>query len=269
MELTQDELAVLSRCKIEEKMVFLPEQLSRNTYLRINKVLESIEGKWNRKLKCHIFPEDPESYISNVIDTGRITDYKKEFQAFFTPEHVVDIMTDMAEIESNDVILEPHVGKGNIIKGIQKVITKKNLKNISIYFNDINEKFYSFVSENFQDSPECKVQRLLREPTDFLNITPIKLNINKIIGNPPFTKQQDIKHVKHMYDVLDHNGLLVSVMGTSWKWREDNLSTNFREFININIRNGDCSVVDLAPGEFKESGTNIPTCIVKLKKVCF
>ena len=35
------------------------QQLDRNDYVKVNKALEALGGKWNRKAKAHLFDEDP------------------------------------------------------------------------------------------------------------------------------------------------------------------------------------------------------------------
>ena len=57
---------VLDRCTIEGNNVFLPEDLDRDVYTKVNKKLIGIGGKWNRKAKAHIFPTDPSELMGRV-----------------------------------------------------------------------------------------------------------------------------------------------------------------------------------------------------------
>lgn len=72
-------LDILGECRTEGNTLFLPDrQLERSTYQAVNKVLESIGGKWDRKAKGHVFAEgDPAELLDNVILAGEITDLKK------------------------------------------------------------------------------------------------------------------------------------------------------------------------------------------------
>jgi type I restriction-modification system DNA methylase subunit len=85
---------------------------------------------------------------------------------------------------------------------------------------------------------------------------------DRIVANPPFTRQQDVDHVLHMYEILAKGGILVSVMSPSWQFRENKKSKGFRDFLEKN----EAEVIELPEGTFKESGTMIRTCIVKIRK---
>ena len=66
----EDVLTVLSTLEIDENDVMITKQLDRKLYLAVNKVLERIGGKWNRKAKAHVFDADPTERLNNVIECG-------------------------------------------------------------------------------------------------------------------------------------------------------------------------------------------------------
>lgn len=67
MIIEKEILDILEEGRSEDNLFFLPDyQLDRKTYLKVNKVLECLNGKWNRKLKAHIF----DSNISDSIEPG-------------------------------------------------------------------------------------------------------------------------------------------------------------------------------------------------------
>ena len=80
--------------------------------------------------------------------------------------------------------------------------------------------------------------------------------------NPPFSKHQDIDHVYKAFEILKSGGILVSVMSNSPFFRTDKKSEDFREFLMLNS----AIVEELPEGAFKESGTMVKTCIIKIKK---
>uniref|UniRef100_A0A6M3XW24 Putative methyltransferase n=1 Tax=viral metagenome TaxID=1070528 RepID=A0A6M3XW24_9ZZZZ len=52
MKIDNDVANVLVNSNVDKNYLYLPqEQLERNLYVRVNKVLKSMGGKWNRKLK--------------------------------------------------------------------------------------------------------------------------------------------------------------------------------------------------------------------------
>lgn len=246
MIIEQDAFNILEKCTIKENMIFLPDiKLDRNTYLKVNKCLENIGGKWNKKYKAHVFDYDPTEMFENLLLTKNTEDLKKTFQFFPTPIIIAEKMCELAEIKNDDKILEPSCGNGNIsdvIYNINKNIVcieiNQNMKNVlsykDYYANIIFQDFLDFDGENF----------------------------DKIIMNPPFSKQQDIDHIYHAYELLKDNGILISVISLSPFFRTNKKSLDFRNWLNeLNAE-----IIDVPSGSFKESGTMIETKIIKIKK---
>jgi len=73
---------------------------------------------------------------------------------------------------------------------------------------------------------------------------------------------QDIDHVRHMYDLLAEGGVLVSIMSPGWKCGNTRKRKEFREW----RKEVDAEVFDVPAGAFKASGTNVSTCIVRIRK---
>lgn len=95
------------------------------------------------------------------------------------------------------------------------------------------------------------------EPTDFLTVEPDPV-YDRVVMNPPFGRQADIKHVSHALKFLKPGGLLVSVMASSVTFRSNKLTTDFRQLIEE--RGG--HIEELPEGAFKSSGTMVNTVIV-------
>ena len=94
---------------------------------------------------------------------------------------------------------------------------------------------------------------------DFLEVTTFA---DKIIMNPPFSKQQDVKHILHAWGCLKDGGILVSIVSESPFFRENSLSKSFREWIDENK----VEVYNLDSGAFKESGTMVKTRMIVAHK---
>ena len=98
---------------------------------------------------------------------------------------------------------------------------------------------------------------------DFLDVTKKEIGtINRVVMNPPFTRHQDIDHVRHAYDLLDAGGVLVAIMCESTFFRSDKKSVEFRDFLGSVY----AQTIKLEPGAFRESGTDVVTRIVKIRK---
>ena len=94
---------------------------------------------------------------------------------------------------------------------------------------------------------------LSMEPEDYLGNC-----YDRVIMNPPFSNQQDIKHVNHALKFLKDDGVLVSVMSPGFTFRENKLSVDFKTMLEE--RGG---YYEKNPeGSFKVFGTLVKTVIV-------
>jgi phospholipid N-methyltransferase len=227
--------------------LFLTAQLDRKTYLEVNKVLEIIGGKWNKKEKAHIFPSDAFSVVDDVILNGEVTCPKDEFNYFPTPDKVVAKLIDLAEIKNGMTVLEPSAGQGAILKSILK-----SAEYLEITGVELMDENFEILKKSFPNVDLVK--------GDFLKL-PIFGLVDRIVMNPPFCKKQEIKHVLHAYDNLREGGILVSVMSPGVTFRQDSLTRQLKSLID------ECGEIHPLPSSsFKESGTNVETIIVKLRK---
>jgi phospholipid N-methyltransferase len=244
MKIQKNIIEILKNCTLESNLVYLPNtQLDRKTYVKVNEILESIGGKWNKKQKAHVFDSDVSDLMENVIsneETTTLKELQKQFQFFPTPEHIVEKMLSMISINDSHDILEPSAGKGNII---DKIPFTGNI--VAVELNPEYESILKTKTENVIIS-------------DFLNVNPDLKKFDVIIMNPPFSKQQDIDHILHAYKFLKPNGKLISVISESPFYRTNKKAEDFRNWLNEK----NVSVVDNEAGDFKESGTNIKTKIV-------
>ena len=54
-------------------------QLDRKLYERLNKALEAMGGKWNRKAGGHVFDADPRPAVEGLLDNGTLAVEKDGF----------------------------------------------------------------------------------------------------------------------------------------------------------------------------------------------
>ena len=116
MRIDNSIIEVLAKSEVEGNTLRLTEQLDRKTYQQVNKVLLAIDGKWNSSKKCHIFTDDVEDILQNIILTGEYTSEKSEYQFFPTPDELAAETVRLANITSDDICLEPSAGRGAIAK---------------------------------------------------------------------------------------------------------------------------------------------------------
>lgn len=240
-------IEVLQNCTVEGTVVKLPNvQLERNEYLEVKKKLELIGGKWKGgKVQGFVFATDPTEMLEQIAN-GENRNLKKEFQFFATPEELADKLVYLADLQQHDTILEPSAGQGAIVKAINKVC-------------DV--------------VPDCF--ELMDINTIVLNKSGLQFNLigcdffkhngkaySKIIANPPFTKNQDIDHLKEMYKCLSRGGRLVCITSECWVNGSQKKQVEFKEWLD----SIDSEVLDIERGSFKESGTMIGGKIVIINK---
>ncbi|ADY54681.1 type I restriction-modification system methyltransferase subunit-like protein [Syntrophobotulus glycolicus DSM 8271] len=255
MKIKDEILAILAECTTSETIIYLPQvQLDRKTYEVVNKCLESIGGKWNRKAKGHIVDGDAAELLDNLVLTGETTDLKKEYQFFPTPREIGVRMCEMAEINEHSQVLEPSAGNGKLIEAILAAGPR------SIYAVELNPQMAEGLWK-YNEDPDGPV--VVVEQGDFLKLgLANKIRVNRIVMNPPFAKQQDIDHIFEAFKVLHPGGILVSVVSESPFFRTNRKSAEFREFLEKH----DTEMVQLPEGAFKESGTMVRTRIIKIQK---
>ena len=245
MNIGKNILEIIEQGKIDGNLYFLPPcQLDRKTYLNVNKVLECLGGKWNRKLKAHVFEFDMSDAIDDVLLTGEIIDQKKEFQLFETPQNIVDQLIELAEVQLGHTCLEPSAGRGNIAESLRKIVggdmvlcIELNAENAAIL---IDKGFNVYVGDFLQyDNGD---------------------GYDRIVMNPPFTHQQDIMHVQKALLHLKEGSILVSVMSLGVTFRQNNKTKAFWD----KVKEYKFDIVNLPPGAFKMSGTMVNTIILKI-----
>jgi len=242
MKIAANILDILNNGRVDGNKYYLPdEKLDRKTYVAVNKILDLLKGKWNKKEKAHVFPEDVDNIIADAIAMGEVTDMKKVFQFYPTPEKVAKMMVEMAGPVSGLSILEPSAGRGAILAYLPE---------------DSNVDVCELMPESVE---YLKKHEYNVVASDFLKYSGKKYDI--IIANPPFSKQQDVDHVMHMYNLLEDGGKIVTIMSESPFFRESKKAIKFRELYE---RVGES--VELDQDAFKSSGVSVRTRIVILTK---
>ena len=149
MRLSEHVVDILAGATIEGTVLRLTcGQLDRKTYEAVNKALDALGGKWNRKLGGHVFAEDPSGAIEQALLTGEVTSAKKEFDFFQTPVALAERMAELADVRfaRGTRILEPSAGHGRILDAMHKVAGNDALSQC-LEIVELNPKNRSFLSE--------------------------------------------------------------------------------------------------------------------------
>jgi len=244
---------VLQNCTIEGNIVKLPGvTLDRKLYLDTAKKLELIGGKWKGgKVFGFVFSSDPTELLEK-IKSGTTVNLQKEFQYFPTPRPLAERMVEMAELDKNDyMILEPSAGQGSMLN----VIAEKAKR--PVYCFELMDVNRTVLNSN---------EKALLLGDDFLTeINPqhdLYGKFDRIIANPPFAKNQDISHIYKMYLTAKKGAVIVTMASKHWQISNNKKESYFRQWLEMK----GAEVFNVSAGTFKESGTNIETVIIKIRK---
>lgn len=225
-----------------------------NNYPELKKVLTKATGKY--KKNTFVFPSPAQPIIDTLLG-GTVVDFKKEFQFFPTPQEMAENMVNQIIWDKGDTvnILEPSAGHGALIDEILKRTTTPCIHAVEL--SDLN---FNVLQNKYKDgSGGLGAIRLIKG--DFLEVE-LDPPYDIIIANPPFNKNQDIDHVRKMYDILDKGGQLISIMSTSWTFSQQKKQVEFREW----IEEVEAEVIQNEQGTFKTSGTMVSSVLVIIRK---
>ncbi|MFF7576823.1 methyltransferase [Streptomyces sp. NPDC008061] len=246
MKIATNVLEVLDQAETDGPRLVLTGQLDRKLYADTNKVLEAAGGKWNRSAKAHLFDGDAADVMEQIILTGEVVSAKQEFGYFPTPAAVVEQLIELADLRAGMTVLEPSAGRGAIAGPIAAL--------------GCHVDCIELQRDNALAISDAGIGRDLAV-ADFLTVEPSPF-CDRVVMNPPFAKQADIRHVTHAYQFLKPGGLLVAVMSNGMTFRNTTLTREFRALISSTGG----QVVPLPEGAFKESGTGVNTVIAVLPK---
>ncbi len=237
--LTPDLVEVIDQSTIEGNSLYLPGTLDRKLYQKVNTAIEAAGGKWSKKAKAHLFDVPPREALGLVIAAGVVIDQKKERQAFYTPKHIADRIASIADVSGHRV-LEPSAGNG----ALADACIRAGASSVSIIEIDPAE------CVNLKEKGHVGLEG------DFLKARPRPI-FSRIVMNPPFTKNQDVKHLSRALQWLAPNGVIVCILPD--RFRDKSLRSM------IGLPHGFAlEEFPLPPNAFAESGTKVNTIVAKI-----
>jgi hypothetical protein len=157
------------------------------------------------------------------------TTVAKSLQYYPTPEKVVDVLINHAEIRPGMTVLEPSAGCGRIMSACKE-------KGVSVHGVEIDPG----------RAAQCRANGHRVIQTNFLSLPAMPI-YDRVIMNPPFFGRHYAKHVAHAMAFLKPGGRLISVLPITARYDHGLLAGGWWH--------------DLPVGSFAESGTSINTTI--------
>ncbi len=241
----------LSKCYLRGDTLILPrpDECVLENYQEVRTALINAGGDYNRN--TFVFPNDAKPYIDRLMG-GESVNIKKEFQFFATPPHLASIIIDFADLNNAYLkVLEPSAGQAALIEAIPD-----GALNYPVDYCEIMDVNRSVIEKKIDNG-----LRAICVGNDFLGVGG-SYRWDRIIANPPFNKNQDIYHIRKMYEVCKTGGRIVTIASNSWRTGSQKKQIAFREWLN----EVGAEVQDIDKGEFKESGTMVSACIIIINK---
>lgn len=254
MKISPEVLVVLSTVECNGNRAMLIGQLDRKLYVKTNEVLVALGGKWNRHQKAHLFDGDAAERIDQAIIVGEVTTHK-DIGFFPTPPALAEKLVQMARVASGMVCLEPSAGTGNIVRAIvaaggRVVAYERDQKMRQGLVREFPKVCSVGTEDDFMD---LRLSNVFLPPVD------------RAVLNPPFCQVGFGNHMDHAqlaYQLLKPGGVEVCVLPNSVLFREDRKHTAFRAW----VKEIGGTLTKLPPLSFRESGTDVETCVLYVEK---
>jgi hypothetical protein len=258
VKIEQDVVSVLAGGTTEGNTYRLPEQLSRQLYVRVNKVLVAMGGKWDRRAGGHVFEVPAAPLLQAVLESEEMPP-KNPTAWFATPPAValrllggdpLPTIPDWA-----DVVLEPSAGAGHLAEQIQyHAEDRKAAWRIQV----------CEVVDRFQDLLEEQGFDLVAE--DFLAYKPAPDEVpDAVVMNPPFAVNGSplawADHVSHAWDLLPAGGVLLAIVPAGFEYRREAKAARIRELVEVLGAS-----MPVEGNGFHESGTDVRTVLIGATK---
>lgn len=168
-----------------------------------------------------------------------------DYQFYPTPGELARLLVEFADITGEDVVLEPSAGRGDLLRAIAEA-RPSEIECCELMPENrarLEEDGWELVGADF-----LKLRRYAR--------------YSRIVANPPFTNDQDLRHLKHMYELLKFGGRLVCVTSAHHRRSAVLEHVEFRQWLDAR----GARVYELGKGAFDEIGVDVETVIITIDK---
>lgn len=247
---------ILREANLSTNIVYVP-RISDTEYDKLKYIVEFIGGHWSERYKGFIMDDTKDNIlakINSVLALDEITLSKEDVfkiknQFYPTPSWLAKDMVERANISYSDSfeLLEPSAGTGAIL---QYMVQYTASKCTAIELNKKNVEYLRKLG--------FKVQN-----TSFENYA---LNTNKrfdrVIMNPPFAKEMDLRHTALAFNLLKEGGKLVGLVAENSLYYAREVTQLFNQQISrLNVK-----LTEIQHGAFIESGTSVDITMIELYK---
>lgn len=179
------------------------------------------------------------------IESPNRDEHQRRYQSYYTPDDLATELVKLAEIKEGMRCLEPSAGNGALVRPMIE-------GGASVVSVEADPDAFLYEGDN------CVAIR-----GDFLDMdtTPASLGgtFDRIVMNPPFSRDQDARHVCHAWTFLKPGGKLVAIVG---HYALNGKTDDRRRFQDLMRQHGRI-IRELPPGTFDN---NARAVIIELAK---
>lgn len=184
-------------------------------------------------------------------DRSRSTAVSADLQFYPTPGAVATTIADGCRGRR---VLEPSAGEGAMAAAALAAGADR------VDCVEVDPGRVSALSCRFGRDARVSVRR-----ANFLETTPDPV-YDPVVMNPPFFGTHYMQHVRHAFDSLAPGGQLRAVLPATVEFGDSQAHRDFRAWAERYISRREFYVCDLPDSSFRDSGTNVSTCILTLNK---
>lgn len=187
--------------------------------------------------------ETAQDVLTRLI-AGESINIKKSLQFYPTTEVAGERLLRGLDL-TGKVVFEPSAGDGFLVE--------------QAYLAGAAEVLCAEIYEKFHPAIERSGGRIIG--TDVFQLNSASLSdIDVVLMNPPFSGGQDIKHVLHVLGLIPEQVEVHAIISASVLHNSSKIYDSFRSF----LAGHDIEVEEMEAGVFKDSGTMIRSCIVRI-----
>jgi hypothetical protein len=186
-----------------------------------------------------------------------------------TPDFVCRKLLGKLPITDRVRILEPSIGEGKIIRYL---FDHFHLKGVTVIGSELNKErlqtakinLAEFIegeslTRNRDDNKVVLFQEDFLKGKETINAT---VHYDIVVACPPFKNNVDLEHIKLMYELLRHKGMMSTLTSPYWLTNNEPHQVEFRKW----LEGKDYQLEMLPDNTFIEKDKTVPTAILTIYK---
>lgn len=248
--------AILVDAEVDGQLLRIPAHLDRADYVAVDKTLQALGGKWNRRRRAHVFDFDPRQAVARVLEGDGVPASARSREGFVeTPAALARQIVSTYSGLSSDTsarVLEPSAGSGALVKVILDHAPSTRV--VAIEPNQGR-------AHTIPAHPSVTVHVETFE--QYAETSPAQFD--SIIMNPPYSTSENptlwIDHFHLASRLLAPGGRMVAILPSGMTFRQDRRHREVRDLLE-----SFGAYSELAADAFTSSGTSVRTVVAWMSR---